>query len=329
MCLCKEMQKEKVHQTTITQISQSSVQHFLSSGIKAAILHTSTLQKECKYTLTSFSSSKALICAEAGQSSPNHKIFRILLSSLCDAWPSRQMFLHVSTVLPQDRMIHFHTVLSSLPISLTPEGAANIYAFLSATPLCVERVFLLSFLPRLKYRRAKETWSCYFWVLTLWQGKSCFPASFLRTKLSSFTKERDLCSASSGSLQGEKLTTDILIPNQHKIIWLEIFFRSKARIHFYSSRVPSSRRGCELNPSPSGCNGVSTALDPSHHCISSLPWDKQHTLWEGMCIISAGIPPECIYPRELNHRGKGNNISHLEESNFSFNVSLNGIFLSF
>lgn len=157
MCLCKEMQKEKVHQTTITQISKSSVQHFLSSGIKAAILHTSTLQKECKYTLTSFSSYKALICAEAGQSSRNHKIFGILLSSLCDAWPSRQMFLHVSTVLPRDRMIHFHTVLSSLPITLTPEGAANIYAFLSVTPLCVERVFLLSFLHRLKYRRVKVT----------------------------------------------------------------------------------------------------------------------------------------------------------------------------
>lgn len=85
MCLCKEMQKEKVHQTTITQISKSSIQHILSSGIKAAILHTSTLQKECKCTLTSFSSYKALICAEAGQSSCNHKIFGILLSSLCDA----------------------------------------------------------------------------------------------------------------------------------------------------------------------------------------------------------------------------------------------------
>lgn len=138
MCLCKEMQNEKVHQTTITQISKSSVQHFSSSWIKAVILHTSTLQKECKYILTSFSSYKALICAEAGQSSRNHKIFRILLSSLCDAWPSRQMFLHVSTVLPRDRMIHFHTVLSWLPIILTPEGAANIYAFLSVTPLCWE-----------------------------------------------------------------------------------------------------------------------------------------------------------------------------------------------
>lgn len=178
MCLCKEMQKEKVHQTTVTQISKSSVQHFLSCWIKAAILHTSTLQKECKYTLTSFSSYKAFICAEAGQSSPNHKIFRILLSSLCDAWPSRQMFLHVSTVLPQDRMIHFHTVLSSLPIILTPEGAANIYAFLSVTPLRVGRVFLLSFLHRLQYTRVKATWVASFGCLLCGKKKAAFQHFF-------------------------------------------------------------------------------------------------------------------------------------------------------
>lgn len=144
MCLCKEMQKENVHQTTATQISKSSVQHFLNSRIKAAVLHTSTLQKECKYTLISFSSYKALICAGAGQSSHNHKIFRILLSSLCDAWPSRQMFLHVSTVLPQDRMIHFHSVLFPHCPSLQHLKVLQIFMPFSLWHLCVLREFSCS-----------------------------------------------------------------------------------------------------------------------------------------------------------------------------------------
>lgn len=164
MCLCKEMQKKekkkKAHQTTLTQISQSSIQHFGSSRIKAAILHISTLQKKCKCTLTYFSSYTALICPEAGQSSHSQALFRGLFSSPCDAWPSRQTFLHVSTVLPQAIMIHFHMGSSSSPMTLTPEGAADVYAFLSVTPLCVERVLLASFLPRRKYRRVEVKSSC-------------------------------------------------------------------------------------------------------------------------------------------------------------------------
>lgn len=57
-------------------------------------------------------------------------------------------------------MIHFHMGFSSMPMTLTPEGAADIYAFLSVTSLCVERVFLASFLPRLKYRRVKVKSGC-------------------------------------------------------------------------------------------------------------------------------------------------------------------------
>lgn len=118
------------------------------------------------------------------------------------------------------------------------------------------------------------------------------------------------------------------VPNQHKIIWLETFFRSGARIRFCSARAPNIYRDCELNPPPSGCNGVATALSPCHCCNRSLPCDKQHSLWEGTCIIAAGIPTECIYPRELNHRTRGNVSSQLGESNFSFNVSFFGIFFT-
>lgn len=39
-------------------------------------------------------------------------------------------------------MIHFHMGFSKMPITLTPEGAANIYAFFSVTPLCGGESFL-------------------------------------------------------------------------------------------------------------------------------------------------------------------------------------------
>lgn len=96
-CVCvkscgeKKQGEKKVHQTAL-KISKSSVQHFGSSRIKAAVLHTSTLQKKCKYMLAYSSSSMALICAEPGQSCHSQKLFWLLLSSPCDAWPSRQMF---------------------------------------------------------------------------------------------------------------------------------------------------------------------------------------------------------------------------------------------
>lgn len=89
-------------------------------------------------------------------------------------------------VLPQDRMIHLHMGFSSMPFTLTLEGASDIYAFLSVMTLCVERVFLASLLQRLKYRKV-EVKSVK--VSTLWQGESCFPASFLRTKLSRLVEE--------------------------------------------------------------------------------------------------------------------------------------------
>jgi len=74
----------------------------------------------------------------------------------------QDIFLHVSTVLPRDRKINFHVGFSSMPITLTLKGSADIYAFLSVTPLCVERVFLASFSPmeRLKYRRVKVKSDC-------------------------------------------------------------------------------------------------------------------------------------------------------------------------
>ena len=67
--------------------------------------------------------------------------------------------------------------------------------------------------------------------------------------------------------------------------------------------------------------------DATHRCSRSLPCDKRHSLWGGKCIISVGTLPECVYPRELNHRGRGNFISPTRGIKFSISWGF-GVLLS-
>lgn len=110
--------KKNNHQTTPTQISKSSVQHFGSSRIKAAVLHTFTLQKKCKYALSHFSSHKALICAKAGQSSHSQQLFWILF------------FLPHAMIDPQDKFLEcYHSFAPRQNDSFTHRLFLNAHHF--------------------------------------------------------------------------------------------------------------------------------------------------------------------------------------------------------